>query len=158
MELSYVKIKSAQYMARLLKKKIYAARHSQFYEFIEWVGVRPKDLLKHIIKTLHEEFPDDTEAIEALEEAYKWPSRRISREFNEITYDFPSIHSIIRDYVLKECEKIALVFGTEGDGLTTPTLACCDYKVRIPMQHGVDSLNVAASSAVAFWELRRKPL
>ena len=57
---------------------------------------------------------------------------------------------------LKECEKVALVFGTEGDGLTTSTLACCDYKVRIPMQHGVDSLNVAASSAVAFWELRRK--
>ncbi len=107
MELSYVKIKSAQYMARLLKKKIYAVRHSQFYEFIEWLGVRPKDLLKHIIKTLHKEFPDDTEAIDALEEAYRWPSRRISREFNELTYDFPSIHPIIRDYVLKECEKIS---------------------------------------------------
>ena len=56
---------------------------------------------------------------------------------------------------LKECEKIALVFGTEGDGLAQRTIARCDYTVRIPMQHGVDSLNVAASSAVAFWELRR---
>ena len=56
---------------------------------------------------------------------------------------------------LKQYEKVALVFGTEGDGLAASTLACCDYKVRIPMQHGVDSLNVAASSAVAFWEFRR---
>lgn len=56
---------------------------------------------------------------------------------------------------LKECGKLALVFGTEGDGLSQKTLAGCDFQVRIPMSHGVDSLNVAASSAVAFWELRR---
>ena len=56
---------------------------------------------------------------------------------------------------LKECGKLALVFGTEGDGLSDSTLAACDFQVRIPMSHGVDSLNVAASSAVAFWELRR---
>ena len=55
---------------------------------------------------------------------------------------------------LKNCGKIALVFGTEGDGLAPSTISRCDYTVRIPMQHGVDSLNVAASSAVAFWELR----
>ena len=55
---------------------------------------------------------------------------------------------------LKKCEKLALVFGTEGDGLARSTISRCDYTVRIPMQHGVDSLNVAASSAVAFWELR----
>lgn len=55
---------------------------------------------------------------------------------------------------LKSCERLALVFGTEGDGLARSTLSRCDYTVRIPMQHGVDSLNVAASSAVAFWELR----
>ena len=55
---------------------------------------------------------------------------------------------------LKHCEKLALVFGTEGDGLARSTISRCDYTVRIPMQHGVDSLNVAASSAVAFWELR----
>jgi len=57
---------------------------------------------------------------------------------------------------LKACEKLALVFGTEGDGLAPSTIARCDYSVRIPMQHGVDSLNVAASSAVAFWELRSR--
>ncbi len=51
-------------------------------------------------------------------------------------------------------EKLALVFGTEGDGLAPSTIANCDYVVRIPMRAGVDSLNVAAASAVAFWELR----
>ena len=56
---------------------------------------------------------------------------------------------------LKACDRLALVFGTEGDGLAASTISRCDYTVRIPMQHGVDSLNVAASSAVAFWELRR---
>ena len=56
---------------------------------------------------------------------------------------------------MKRCEKLALVFGTEGEGLEKSTIARCDFTVRIPMQHGVDSLNVAASSAVAFWELRR---
>ena len=57
---------------------------------------------------------------------------------------------------LKVSGKLALVFGTEGDGLAASTISNCDYTVRIPMQHGVDSLNVAASSAVAFWELRRR--
>lgn len=55
---------------------------------------------------------------------------------------------------LKECEKLAVVLGTEGDGLSDHTIAACDYTVKIPMAHGVDSLNVAAASAVAFWELR----
>ena len=60
------------------------------------------------------------------------------------------------DPILKRCEKLALVLGTEGDGLSQHTIAACDYTVRIPMAHGVDSLNVAAASAVAFWELRSK--
>ena len=50
-------------------------------------------------------------------------------------------------------EKLAIVLGTEGDGLAPATIAECDYTVRIPMSHGVDSLNVAAASAVAFWQL-----
>ena len=50
--------------------------------------------------------------------------------------------------------KLAVVLGTEGDGLAAETIAACDYTVMIPMFHGVDSLNVAAASAVAFWELR----
>ena len=50
-------------------------------------------------------------------------------------------------------DKLAVILGTEGDGLSSATIADCDYTVRIPMAHGVDSLNVAAASAVAFWEL-----
>ena len=50
-------------------------------------------------------------------------------------------------------EKLAIVLGTEGDGLAPCTISDCDYTVRIPMSHGVDSLNVAAASAVAFWQL-----
>ena len=53
-------------------------------------------------------------------------------------------------------EKLAIILGSEGDGLTDTTIADCDYTVKIPMYHGVDSLNVAAASAVAFWELRVK--
>lgn len=53
-------------------------------------------------------------------------------------------------------ERLALVLGTEGDGLSPNTIANCDYTVRIPMHHDVDSLNVAAASAVAFWELRTR--
>ncbi|MDD5805716.1 MAG: RNA methyltransferase [Eggerthellales bacterium] len=52
-------------------------------------------------------------------------------------------------------ERLALIFGTEGDGLSTRTIAGSTYTVKIPMRHGVDSLNVAAASAVAFWELAR---
>ncbi len=50
-------------------------------------------------------------------------------------------------------EKLAIILGTEGDGLASSTIADCDYTVKIPMAHGVDSLNVAAASAVAFWQL-----
>ena len=53
-------------------------------------------------------------------------------------------------------KKLAVILGTEGDGLASSTIADCDYTVRIPMSRGVDSLNVAAASAVAFWELGRK--
>ncbi len=59
----------------------------------------------------------------------------------------------IRDPQLNAEEKLAIVLGTEGDGLTEATLQQCDYTVMIPMSHGVDSLNVAAASAVAFWQL-----
>ena len=55
---------------------------------------------------------------------------------------------------LRREEKLAVLLGTEGDGLARDTVARCDYTVRIPMAHGVDSLNVAAASAVAFWQLR----
>ena len=62
----------------------------------------------------------------------------------------------IDDPTLRQAEKLAVVLGSEGDGLCENTIESCDYTVRIPMYHGVDSLNVAAASAVAFWELRSR--
>ncbi len=59
----------------------------------------------------------------------------------------------IDDPNLMSESKLAIILGTEGDGLATSTIAYCDYTVCIPMSHGVDSLNVAAASAVAFWQL-----
>ena len=62
----------------------------------------------------------------------------------------------IDDERLAKEPKLAIVLGTEGDGLAAGTIASCDYTVRIPMSHGVDSLNVAAASAVAFWQLGKQ--
>ncbi len=62
----------------------------------------------------------------------------------------------IDDPALRAEEKLAVVLGSEGDGLAASTIDACDYTVKIPMYHGVDSLNVAAASAVAFWELRAR--
>jgi tRNA G18 (ribose-2'-O)-methylase SpoU len=63
---------------------------------------------------------------------------------NSVSIDTPELKSI---------ERLAVVLGTEGEGLADKTIADCDYTVKIPMSHGVDSLNVAAASAVAFWQL-----
>ena len=62
----------------------------------------------------------------------------------------------IDDEQLAREPKLAIVLGTEGDGLAASTIASCDYTVKIPMTHGVDSLNVAAASAVAFWQLGKQ--
>lgn len=62
----------------------------------------------------------------------------------------------IDDPQLAKAQKLAIVLGTEGDGLAKKTIADCDYTVKIPMSHGVDSLNVAAAGAVAFWELGKR--
>ena len=68
-----------------------------------------------------------------------------------------SDHSVsIDDEQLAKEPKLAIVLGTEGDGLAAGTIASCDYTVKIPMSHGVDSLNVAAASAVAFWQLGKQ--
>lgn len=61
----------------------------------------------------------------------------------------------LNDPTLKQCGKLAVVFGTEGDGLPEECISRADYVVKIPMHHGVDSLNVASAAAVTFWELRR---
>ena len=66
---------------------------------------------------------------------------------NSVSIADPAVHAE---------EKLAVVLGTEGEGLADTTIAACDYTVKIPMSHGVDSLNVAAASAVAFWELGRE--
>jgi len=62
----------------------------------------------------------------------------------------------IDDEALRSEDKLAVIMGTEGDGLSQNTIDGCDYTVKIPMSHGVDSLNVAAASAVAFWQLRAR--
>lgn len=64
----------------------------------------------------------------------------------------------IEDESLKKEKKLAIILGTEGTGLKEKTISNCDVTAKIPMYHGVDSLNVAAASAVAFWELRKKDL
>ena len=62
----------------------------------------------------------------------------------------------IDDPLLARIPSLALIMGTEGDGLSREAIADADHVVRIPMSHGVDSLNVAAASAVAFWQLRKR--
>ena len=87
-----------------------------------------------------------------------WPDRGM-RQLKEMGFRTAAMcldeRSIcIDDPVLMKEQKLALILGNEGDGLSGQTIASCDYAVRIPMEHGVDSLNVAAAGAVAFWQLR----
>ncbi len=90
----------------------------------------------------------------------EWPEQGLSllREYGFKTAAMAlSDDSVsIDDPGLLAQEKLAIVLGTEGDGLAAKTIADCDYTVKIPMAHGVDSLNVAAASAVAFWQLGRR--
>ena len=87
-----------------------------------------------------------------------WPDAGLAalREHGFVTAAMAlSDDSIPPDHpALKTADKLAIVLGAEGDGLKQETIAACDHTVRIPMSHGVDSLNVAAAAAVAFWELR----
>lgn len=86
-----------------------------------------------------------------------WPEKGIStlREqgFKIVAMALDDNSISISDPILKVQEKLAIVLGTEGEGLASCTIEDCDYTVKIPMYHNVDSLNVAAASAVAFWEL-----
>ena len=87
----------------------------------------------------------------------KWPEEgmKILRElgFKTAAFALKDDSVSIDDVQLMNEEKLAILLGTEGDGLATETIADCDYTVKIPMSHEVDSLNVAAASAVAFWQL-----
>lgn len=90
-----------------------------------------------------------------------WPERGLARlramGFQTAAMALDDRAVSIEDPKLQKIEKLALVLGTEGDGLAKQTVLQCDETVCIPMYHGVDSLNVAAASAVAFWTLRPRP-
>ena len=93
-------------------------------------------------------------------EAGDWPQPGVTRlqglGFKTAAMALSDTALSIEDPRLAAEPKLAVVLGTEGDGLAPRTIAACDYTVRIPMSHGVDSLNVAAASAVAFWQLRAR--
>lgn len=90
-------------------------------------------------------------------EASQWPQPAISKlhelGFKTAAMALSDDSVSIKDPALSEIDKLAIILGTEGDGLCSCTISDCDYTVKIPMYHGVDSLNVAAASAVAFWQL-----
>ena len=94
------------------------------------------------------------------EETADWPERGMDvlrqAGFKTAALALSDNSVSIDDPALMAEEKLALILGSEGDGLTATTIANCDYTVKIPMYHDVDSLNVAAASAVAFWQLRKK--
>ena len=94
------------------------------------------------------------------EETSDWPEKGMAQlhslGFKTAAMALSDNSVSIDDPRLAKEEKLAIILGSEGDGLTATTIADCDYTVKIPMYHGVDSLNVAAASAVAFWELRAK--
>ena len=89
-----------------------------------------------------------------------WPEKGMdilhSLGFKTAAMALTDLSVSIDDAALAAEPKLAIVLGTEGDGLAHTTIAACDYTVRIPMSHGVDSLNVAAASAVAFWQLGKQ--
>ena len=91
---------------------------------------------------------------------FEWPEKGVS-VLRELDFTLAAMalsdDSIsIADPALKKAPKLALILGSEGPGLMQKTIDACDYTVRIPMRNGVDSLNVAAAGAVAFWEIGRK--
>lgn len=88
-----------------------------------------------------------------LPEEAPWPERLRRLGFQTVSMALREDSLLLNDPRLMAAEKLAVVLGTEGDGLSDGTIAACDYTVRIPMTHGVDSLNVAAASAVAFYQL-----
>ena len=88
-----------------------------------------------------------------LPEEAPWPERLRRLGFQTVAMALREDSLLLDDPRLMAAEKLAVVLGTEGDGLSDGTIAACDYTVRIPMTHGVDSLNVAAASAVAVYQL-----
>lgn len=93
-------------------------------------------------------------------EAFLWPRSGIATlralGFPTVAMALTDDSISIEDPVLAQADKLAVVLGSEGNGLCQETIASCDYTARIPMCHGVDSLNVAAAGAVIFWQLRAR--
>ena len=88
-----------------------------------------------------------------LPEGESWPELLHELGFKTVALALRDDSLALNDPRLLAEPKLAMVLGTEGDGLASSTIAACDYTVKIPMSHGVDSLNVAAASAVAFYQL-----
>ena len=88
-----------------------------------------------------------------LPEGESWPDLLHDLGFRTVALALRENSLALNDLRLLAEPKLAMVLGTEGDGLASSTIASCDYTVKIPMSHGVDSLNVAAASAVAFYQL-----
>jgi len=92
-------------------------------------------------------------------DARDWPEAGLSLlhglGFKTAAFALADATIALDDPALAACDRLALIFGAEGDGLSRRTIQGCDFTVGIPMRHGVDSLNVAAASAVAFWQLCR---
>ena len=88
-----------------------------------------------------------------LPEGESWPDLLHDLGFRTVALALREDSLALNDPRLLAEPKLAMVLGTEGDGLASSTIASCDYTVKIPMSHGVDSLNVAAASAVAFYQL-----
>ena len=95
-----------------------------------------------------------------IDKTVKWPEEGMAylhdMGFKTAAFALHDDSVSIDDDRLMSEERLVIILGTEGDGLADVTIADCDYTVKIPMAHGVDSLNVAAASAVAFWQLGRK--
>ena len=90
----------------------------------------------------------------------QWPTGGIDRlhnlGFSTVALALNDNAVSIDDPSLRASDRLAIVMGTEGDGLSAQTIAACDHVAMIPMQNGVDSLNVAAAAAVAFWQLKKE--
>lgn len=93
-------------------------------------------------------------------DAFQWPQPGLSTlhtlGFSSVAMALTDRSISIEDPILTQADKLAIVLGSEGDGLSAETITRCDYTARIPMFHGVDSLNVAAAGAVIFWQLRAR--
>ena len=103
-------------------------------------------------------FPKETEASAKAKPSVTTHSKHYVTYLKELGFTTAAMalkenSTSLDNPVFKACNKLAVILGTEGEGLCKETISACDYTVMIPMAHGVDSLNVAAASAVAFWEL-----